>query len=142
MKVLTRVPMWVGPFHDAIDEIRRSPFSWKEHECAIGLAARVVMVLTGEDLAAEFRGRYEDAAGAYRVMREAGFCDLADLAASYLPEYAHPSEAQIGDIAALPVDTAFGHVLGVVNGDRIIVLGETILGTVDRSAARRAFRVG
>lgn len=142
MKPLTRIPLWVTPYHDCIDEIRRSPFSWADHECATGLAARVVKVLTGEDLAADFRGRYHDAASAYRVMKEAGFSDLADLAASFLPEYAHPSEAHIGDIAAIPIDTPFRHVLGVVNGDRILVLREDNLGTLDRSVATRAFRVG
>ena len=142
MIVLTRKPGWIAAYHDAIEDIRRRPFDWAAHECASGLAARVVEAITGHDFAAEYRGRYNTAAGAYRVMRQAGFDSLADLAASCLPEYQHPSQAHIGDLAAIEDNSVFTFVLGVVGGERIHVLSETGLGTVDRSKAVRAFRVG
>lgn len=139
---LKRVPGWLTAYHAAIEEIRRTPFSWDAHECATGLAARVVQAITGHDIAAPYRGRYNDAISAHGVVRDAGFATLADLVASILPEYGHPSEAHIGDIAAIADETPFGHALGVVNGDRIIVLTESGLGSVDRAKASRAFRVG
>lgn len=139
---LRRKPMWISAYHDAIEDIRRTPFSWSAHDCAVGLAARVIEAITGEDLAAEWRGRYDDATSAYRVMRQAGFASLGDLAASFLPELAHSSEAQIGDIAVIPVDTVFGHVLGVFNGEQVAVLHEDGLGWVFRNKVERAFKVG
>lgn len=139
---LKRVPGWLAAYHTAIEEIRRTPFSWEAHECATGLAARVVEAITGQDIAAPYRGRYSDAVTALGVVRQAGFATLADLVASILPEYGHPSEAHIGDIAAIADDTPFGCALGIVNGDRIIVLTESGIGSVDRAKAWRAFRVG
>ncbi|KQS79821.1 hypothetical protein ASG25_21775 [Rhizobium sp. Leaf384] len=139
---LKRLPLWVGPFNDVLDEMRRTPFDWKTNDCACKFAGRIVEVLTGENIYAEFDGAYDDAESAYRVMRGAGFKDLADMVAAYLPEYGHPSEAQIGDIMAIPTASAFVHGLGVLNGERIFTLGESGINHIDRSAATRAFRVG
>ncbi|MNL80509.1 hypothetical protein D3C87_2073860 [compost metagenome] len=54
----------------------------------------------------------------------------------------HPSEARVGDIAAIDVGGPIGHALGVVNGERIFVLGETGIGTVDLLKAAMCFKVG
>lgn len=140
---LKRKPMWIRPFHDFIDEVRRKPFDWNGNDCVIALACRHIEVLTGHDLAGDKGSRFNDAASAYRLMREEGFDDLADLVAAYLPEYEHPVEAQIGDIVTIPTDTQFKHALGIVNGERVLTMTEGKgLGTIDRSLADRAFRVG
>ncbi|KQR75742.1 DUF6950 family protein [Rhizobium sp. Leaf341] len=138
---LKRRERWMGPFCDVFDDIRREPISWDRNDCAL-LAARNIYALTGVDLSLPYRGKYHDGASAYRLIRDQGFTDLADFAASILPEHAHPVDAQTGDIAAIPTDTPFGHVLGVFDFDRIWVLGEEGLGTVDREKAVRAFKVG
>lgn len=138
---LTRLPDWRRRFEEAIDEIKARPFDWESHECGTGLAGRLAFALTGVDCAAEYRGTYHSAAGAFRVMREAGFDNIGDLVASILPEV-HVSEASVGDIAAIPDDSLFGFALGVVNGERIFVLRENGLGTVDLLDATRAFKVG
>jgi len=139
---LKRVSLWVEPFNAVLDEIRRKPFAWGENDCGPAFAGRIVFALTGVDFGLEYAGRYDDASSAYRLMRADGFDDLADLVASKLPEHAHASEAHIGDIVTIPVDTVFRHALGVVNGERIFALTETGVGTVDRRLADRAFRVG
>jgi hypothetical protein len=140
---LQRKPMWIGPFHDFIDEVRLKPFDWNGNECVIAFVCRHIEVLTGQDLAGDKRGRFSDAASAYRLMREEGFDDLADLVATYLPEYEHPSEAELGDIVTIPVNTPFKHALGIINHERVLTMTEARgIGTVDRSLADRAFRVG
>lgn len=142
MSDLRRKNLWVAPFNDFVDGLWRKPFAWGVNDCGPSFAGKAVEVLTGVDLYSRFAGCYDDAVSGYRVMRQAGFSDLADLVASLLPEYYHPSQAHVGDIAAVPVDTAFGHALGIFNGERILVMTETGVGTLDRSAAARAFRVG
>ncbi len=138
---LTRLPDWRRRFEDAIDDIKARPFDWADHECGTGLAGRLALALTGVDCAARYRGTYDSAASAVRVMRQAGFENLGDLVADLLPEV-HVSEASVGDIAAIPDQTPFGYALGVVNGERIFVLMETGIGTVDLLDATRAFKVG
>lgn len=139
---LERKELWISEFHAFIDDIRRQPFDWRGHDCVLGLGARAVEALTGVRLGEEYAEQFSDAASAYRLMRKLGFDDVADLLANYLPEYDHPSEAQMGDIVTIPVDTQFKHGLGVVNGERIIAVTETGIGTIDRLSADRAFRVG
>lgn len=140
---LSRLDDWRGRFEASMDEIMRVPFAWKEQtDCAIHLAGRLVEAMTGVDCVAHYRGRYTSSAGALRVMREDGFANLGDLVAAILPELDHPSQAEVGDIAAIPDEGAFGFALGVVNGDRIFVLTEKGIGTVDLLTAKRAFKVG
>lgn len=136
-----RVANWRGKFSDEADKIRTQPFIWGEHDCWVGLVGNLTKALTGEDKAERFRGRYQTASGAYRVMKEEGFDNLGDLVASLLPEI-QPSQTQIGDIAAIPDESGLGYVLGIVNGERILILMENGLGTVDLSEATRAFKVG
>lgn len=139
---LQRKPLWISEFHALVDEIRRQPFDWRGHDCVLGLGSRTVHALTGVRFGEEYADQFNDAASAYRLIRKLGFDDIADLLASYLPEYEHPSEAQMGDIVTIPVETQFKHGLGVVNGERVITMTETGIGTVDRLSADRAFRVG
>lgn len=138
---LKRLPDWRRRFEEAIDEIKARPFAWGEHDCGPGLAGRLAFALTGVDCTAQYRGTYDSASSALRVMREAGFDNLGDLVAAILPEV-HISAASIGDIAAVPDDTPFGFALGVVNGERIFVLKAEGVGTVDLLDATRAFKVG
>ena len=142
MRALKRLPGWRRRFEAAIDEIKLQPFDWEtQFDCAPGLAGKMVLAITGEDLAGPYRGRYRSRTGAIRVLRDSGFDNLADLVGSMLPEI-HPSKATIGDIAAFAMDTPFGYALGVVNGERVFVLKDEGIGTMDLLQASRAFKVG
>ena len=54
----------------------------------------------------------------------------------------HVSQAMLGDVAEVPDESPFGHALGIVNGERLLVMREDGIGTVDLLSATRAFRVG
>ena len=139
---MKRLPDWRQRFEAVIDDIRRTPFAWGEHDCGPALAGRVVLAVTGEDVAAPFRGKYRTASEAVRMVREAGFDDLADLVGSILPEI-HPSRARVGDIVAYRMDSsALGSALGVVNGERALVIRHEGIGTMGLLQAHRAFKVG
>lgn len=141
MSRLVRKSDWRSRFEAVIDDIKAEPFVWGSHDCGPGLAGRVVLAMTGVDLSAQYAGEYHDAVSAYRLIRDRGFDTLADLVASLLPPI-HPSRAEMGDIAAIRVDGPIGHALGVVNGERVIVLKETGYGTVDLLDADTCFKVG
>lgn len=140
-KPLKRRQDWRQCYSTLIGAIRRKPFAYGEHDCAMGLSAAMVEALTGIDVAKRWRGRYASRTGALRVMRNDGFANVADMVATVLPEI-HPARARIGDIAAIPDDGPFGFALGVVNGERIFVIRAEGLGTVDLLTATRAFSVG
>ena len=138
---LIRLRDWRRRYETTIDEIKARPFEWYEHDCGRGLAARLVLAITGTDLSDRYADRYADAAGAAHVLRKYGFASLGELVATMLPVI-HPSRAEIGDIAAIPMEGTIGHALGVVNGERIFVLTESGVGTVDLLNAAMCFKVG
>jgi hypothetical protein len=136
-----RLPDWPARLHEFVDGVKRSPFGWGGSDCLIGWAADAVLAMTGEDIAAPWRGKYKTARGAAGALKRAGFDNLADGLATVLPEI-HLSRARLGDLAAIPDDGPFGWSLGIVNGETILVRGETAMGTVPLDRATRAFRVG
>jgi len=140
MRALTRRPDWRQQLAAFIADIRAKPFVWGDHDCGPAFTGRAVAVMTGEDLTRGFR-RYSTLKGAVTAMRAAGFDNLGDLVASLLPEV-HWSQAQVGDVAAFGTESALGYALGIVNGERVLVLREDGIGTMDLAAADRVFRVG
>jgi hypothetical protein len=135
-----RMVKWRSRYDATIDILRETPFEWGDHDCLFGLVVPVIEALTGDRMFERFRGRYRTAKGALGVMRKAGYADLADLAASELPEV-HPSACVLGDIVAIPSGDDFGFALGVVNGDRVFILHPGGLGQRSLSEAVRAFKV-
>lgn len=144
---LTRRPDWAARLHDFVDAVKRNAFDWQSLNCAEHWVGGAVLAMTDVDIAAPYRGTYKTAKGAAQVVRRKGFGNLADLLAEHLPEITgvdgepFVGGATMGDIAAIPKDDAFGFTLGIVNGEMILVLGETGMGTVPLFSATRAFRV-
>lgn len=137
---MSRRDDWHARFEAAVDEVKRQPFEWGRHDCAIGFVAHIVEAISGVDHARGFRGKYRGERGALLAMKRAGFDDLADLAASKLPEI-HPSQARVGDVLAFPDNGALGSSLGICNGERALVLRPDGMGTLSTLDASRAFRV-
>lgn len=138
-ELMERLPDWRSRLSETIEASRRTPFVWGKSDCAI-FAADAIRAITGEDIAAGYRGTYSDAKGALRALSKACYTDLADMAVAHLPEIP-PIMAQAGDIVALQAPET-GWTLGVVIGERVIGRDLAGLVTIDRAAAERAFRVG
>lgn len=140
MLALERRHDWRTHLNAYLNDIKAADLVWGKHDCAIGLAAHAIEAMTGVDIASQWRGRYDDAASALRMLRKDGFADLEALGRSLLPAVP-PAMAQIGDIALVPNDSELA-ALGVVIGDRIMVLAENGIGSVDLLQASVVFRVG
>jgi len=136
---IKRYPDWRTRLSAYLYEVAHKPFQWGEHDCAL-FAAGAVHAMTGEDFAADYRGKYKTLIGGLRKLRKSGFADHAEMAASLFEE-CHPSSAHVGDLAA--IETEQGIALGVVQGQRIYVLrpDQAGIGTVALLDAKRAFHV-
>lgn len=140
---MKRKDLWIIDYNSFVDGIRRTGFNWDEIDCGPRFVGALCQALTGENPAEHLIGRYHDEESALELMHELGFDNLADATASLLPEYDHPVMAQMGDIAAiLDESSPFGYALGIVNGERIFVLGKKGVGVVNRRHMKRAFKVG
>ncbi|CUH67963.1 hypothetical protein TG4357_03310 [Thalassovita gelatinovora] len=132
-----RYPDWNSRLIKYLSTAVETPFQPGIHDCALFFAG-AVEAQTGKDHAAPYRGRYTTLRGGLRVLRKDGFGDHIALAAHHLPEIP-PSFAQPGDGAV--IDTPDGPALGVVQGERIYVLGIDRLHLMPRLNATRAFGV-
>jgi hypothetical protein len=89
----------------------RKHFVWGQHDCAL-FAADAIKCFTGTDIAADFRGQYDDQASALRAIKViTGGATVADAAAwcaakHGLVEYAHPLHAQRGDLVIMRQNAA------------------------------------
>jgi hypothetical protein len=90
-------------FHDFLMARRDIPFAWGTNDCAT-FCADAIEAITGTDIAAEFRGRYENELGALKAIKAvAGGSTLADAAVFCaqkhgLVEYQFPLLAKRGDL--------------------------------------------
>ncbi|EKF17060.1 DUF6950 family protein [Nitratireductor pacificus] len=137
---MTRFSFWRPALAAYFDSVKDREFAWGTHDCAL-FSAGGVEAMTGIDFAAGYRGRYSSLAGGLRLLRAEGFATHADLAAKHFAEI-HPSQAQVGDIAAIRADDAGLYALGLVQGARILFLSvEGGIGSSDLLSAERAFRI-
>lgn len=73
---MARLPDWEQRLADFVAGNADRPFEWGAWDCIL-MACAAVEAMTGVDPAAEYRGRYSDAKGAARALRELGQGTLA-----------------------------------------------------------------
>lgn len=134
---MRRAENWPGLLATAIEEARNRPFVWGEHDCAL-FAADVVLKMTGQDLAADFRGLYASKTQAIKILGAAGGLDAVVTGLLGWPLY-HPKLAQRGDVVM--VDTPEGRALGICNGATAACAGPDGLTFVEMTLWLTAWRV-
>jgi hypothetical protein len=138
-----RADDWPRRLHAALEAIPPDEkFAWGKRDCAF-FTCDLVAAMTGVDMAAEYRGRYNSQAGAVRVLRQAGGLErIAEkMAHRHELEEVKPAFAQRGDVAML--DTDDGPALGVValDGRNALFSGPQGLRAVPVLSCRRAWRI-
>jgi hypothetical protein len=149
---LVRKFNWATLLAKIVEARRETAFRWGKQDCCL-FAADVVQELTGEDLAAEWRGKYRTATGAERVLRPLGGINglMDQLAARHgLARLESAFLAQRGDVVVLDVPPAdkradkrvCGPALGICIGQKAAGAGPNGLVFVPIAQCRRAWRVG
>jgi hypothetical protein len=121
-----------------LDSVREKPFSWGAHDCVMG-AADAVKMMTDEDPAKAYRGRYVTRTEAARVLVEHGGLEAMVTAALGAP-LSNPKFAQRGDLVL--VDSgAEGPAIAVVILDKAAAPGPEGVVFVPMEAWQKAWRV-
>src|ERR1700735_5391711 len=116
-------------YHDFLKARANEPFAWGAQDCAL-FAADGVLAITGVDIAADFRGKYDDEASAFAAIKTIAGGSTVEDAAVYcatkhgLPEWSHPLRAQRGDLVVL--EDAGRIIAGLIhlNGRHIVAAGD------------------
>jgi hypothetical protein len=151
---LKRATNWQTLLHEFLVDRARMPFAWGGNDCCT-FPADAIKAMTGEDIAAAFRGAYTGEAGAWAaVMRMAGGSGdpataVADAAAwcaakAGMPEWMHagkaaPLLAQRGDLVVLPESGRL--IAGIVhlNGSAVAAVGAAGLKLLPLMDVQRAW---
>jgi hypothetical protein len=131
---MTRKKNWPVLLSEFIERRRFEPFCWGRQDCCI-FAADWILLATGEDLAAKWRGTYSGMCDGLRHVKKVGgvhhFPQLMGLD--------RVERAQRGDLAGIA--TPLGLALGVCLGKKSAYPGHDGLVFVDRIMIRKAWRV-
>ena len=109
-------------------------FAWGACDCALWSAGWVNLA-TGEDFAADWKGRYSTEAELHELLTERGFASPADIPASVGLREVHPRNAQRGDVVI------WNGCLGICAGMDSWFLTESGTTRVRTRLAQRAWRV-
>jgi len=145
---LKRTPHWATrEFHQFLVARAKTPFQYGTNDCSM-FAADAIKAITGTDIAAEFRGTYNDAPSSLRAIhRITGGTTVEDAAVWIakkhgLEERQHPLTAQRGDLVLIP--NADGTLIaGVVhlNGRHAVSVGENGVQRFSISTVKRAWKI-
>lgn len=133
-------------YHEFLLSRAHDPFKWGSNDCAL-FAADGIQAITGLDIAADFRGKYTDEAGAFALIKSVtGGSTVADAAAwcakkHGLKELEKPLFAQRGDLVAFEARGSFVAGLIHLNGRDIVAVGEQGLYRFPITEVKRAWRV-
>lgn len=137
---MKRTEGWRKRLASYVSACRSTPYELGTFDCWLFVAG-AIEAMTGKDLGLVQRGRYKTQRGALGVMKRDGAVDMAEFAEHRLTALPDPVMAQVGDVMAIPTDDAFGFALGILNGERILVVTPKGIDTRDRAEATRAFKV-
>jgi hypothetical protein len=133
-------------YHTFLLERARVPFQWGVNDCAL-FAADGIRAIAGVDIAEDFRGKYDDEAGAFELIKTVtGGTTVADAAAYCadkhgLRERVHPLMAQRGDLVV--VESLGMLISGLVhlNGRHVVVAAEKGLNRLPIMSVKRSWAI-
>lgn len=130
---------WPEKLADYLLQVKDMSFKWGENDCAL-FVCNYIKLVTGEDHAFKFRGKYHTEKGALLALKRIGKVpDLHSLATDKLGPPISISMASRGDIAEIVTD--LGPTLGIIFNDKVFFLGLKGLCYFPISLAHRAWKV-
>ena len=131
-----RLPDWQTRFAALCAQRRHQPFVWGVNDCCLW-AADAVHAITGHDFAQDWRGQYDDAASAARVLHRLG--GVGAIASAALGAPVPLSRATVGDVVLVQQDGR--RALAVCNGAASLATGPAGLIAIGLDAALSAWKV-
>lgn len=129
---------WPSRLNEFIHSRRSTPFQWGQHDCCL-FAADAVQAITGDDHAAEYRGKYTTELGAARALKKHGNGTLEATLTAKLGDPIPRLRASRGDVVA--VNTKDGVALGIFYGAGAICVTRDGLTTLPLNEILTVWRV-
>lgn len=145
---LVRVEQWPTILAKFMEERRYAPFEWGSNDCCL-FTGDAILAITGVDLAADFRGKYHDARGAFRAVKKFAGGGIEELVLKITEEHGIEQIGlpfvQRGDIVmadvVLPYTLEVHPSLGIGVGINSMFVSERGLSAIPTLACRAAWKV-
>lgn len=131
---MTRLPNWRSRLHAVISEKENAEFKYGKNDCCL-FGADIILALTDNDLAADYRGKYRTLSGGTRLIRKDGFKTHIDLIQKSFDEIP-VSLSREGDIGLV------GPAVVVLLGTFAVGLGENGIVRFQIEEVQKAFSIG
>lgn len=119
-----------------INQRNCEPFKWGKNDCCL-LVADWVFFATGNDVAADFRGKYRTENGAFKQLFKRGLNDVQSVFKERLNPAIAVSYARRGDLAL--VEFKGDYVGGIVTVNAVVCVGEYGLVTLPMAAVKAVY---
>jgi hypothetical protein len=138
---MRRIENWPEKLFALVEARANAPFEWGVHDCCI-FSADVIAEITGIDLMAEYRGRYDSALSAARLFERDGLeaAIEAACAATGFAEHAGPLSAQRGDLVITEIPER-GPAAGLCLGATAVFVAPTGISEIPIAQCRRAWAI-
>lgn len=130
---------WENRLVSYLSGVARKRFEYGDVDCAL-FAAGAVQVMTGDDHTLNSAGKYRSLKEGLLLMKQHGFKNHVEYAASLFEECEGVLMAQRGDVAVVPAEGG-GFALGIVQGANVYIMTNEGLGSRSLTDAIRAFRI-
>jgi hypothetical protein len=135
---------WNVKLAEFITERAHAPFIWGQNDCC-WFANDAVLAMSGVDIAAKFRGKYDSKEAAYKIVKDYAKGGVVEFADKLLREHG-VKEVELnfatgGDVVL--VDGDYGDTLGIVelNGREVLATGLNGLMRLPRAQWKKAWRI-
>lgn len=131
-----RLHDWQMRFAEFARARQGESFAWGCNDCFL-FAADCVLAITGDDPAADLRGKYASALQAARILRaRGGMASLGAVFGAPIPA----AMAAVGDVVL--VEIAGREAFGICNGTSVIGPGPCGMASCGMGPAKAAWRIG
>lgn len=121
-----------------IEQHQSTPFTWGEFDCCL-FAADAVELMTGNDFAVDFRGKYNTKLGAARALKRYGQGDIISTVTAKLGEPKPVMLVKRGDVVL--VDNNGDPALGICLGNCVSVVTAVGLCSLELSHIKKVWEV-
>ena len=140
--ILRRLPNWPELLAAEIAAAEARPFAWGSMDCAL-FVCDCILAITGEDVAAKFRGRYKTERGANSQWARRGYPTFLAIVIATLGEPLQTVRlAQRGDVVLIEGDLGFATAIVDLNGRDFVGASAEGLHRFPIGLAKYAWRVG
>lgn len=135
---MLRLPDWYSRLYQLISEKEGEKFKIGQNDCTL-FAADIVLALTGEDLAAKYRGEYKTLKEGKALLEADGYSSNVDYLEKNFSEV-HIAFSNAGDLGLVKVGG--GHAIVAIMGGFAVGVSKNGLTRYPLSEVSKVFKIG